>query len=157
MSAIGPANSSVSIITDDAAFGVADPSGFLLAGPRAMWTVQRLEWALPLNAGQGGLTKRYHPDKPPAEVCVFGLDFSFLIPYGVGISSGSLDIRTNTATPEEASSDWVIGPTGVRGRAIYALLGGGAPGCDYQLRWTAVDSGGNVWPRTVMCLVAETS
>ena len=91
------------------------------------------------------------------ESCSFGLDFSFIIPVGVGIEQGTIDILTNTATPVDASTDWEIGPVNVRGRAIYANLAGGVPGTDYQLIWTAVDTAGNVWPRTTLVLCANTS
>jgi hypothetical protein len=103
------------------------------------------------------LSKRYLPEHPPAESCSFGVDFSFVIPFGVGISSGSLAIFTNLATPVPADADWVKGPVMVQGRAIYALLSGGVAGTDYQLVWTATDTQGNIWPRTTLCLCAETS
>jgi hypothetical protein len=103
------------------------------------------------------LSKRYIPEHPPSEACNFGLDYSFVIPFGVGIASGSLAIFTNLATPVPADADWTVGTVEVRGRAIYALLTGGVPGTDYQLRWTATDTQGNIWPRTTLCLVAETS
>lgn len=102
------------------------------------------------------LSRRYSPEKPPNETCVFGLDYDALIPPGVGITSGSLTIWTNTVAPAQ-SSDWTIGPVSVRGRAIYATLSGGVEGTDYQLRWVAVDTSGNTWPRTALCLCAHTS
>ena len=80
------------------------------------------------------LSRRYNPEHPPGESCSFGLDLSFILPVGVSIASGSIDILTNTATPTDASSDWTIGPVNVRGRAIYANLSGGVAGTDYQLK-----------------------
>lgn len=103
------------------------------------------------------ISRRYSPEHPPGESCSFGLDYSFVIPVGVGISSGSLSIFTNTANPAAADADWVKGPVEVRGRAIYANLSGGLAGTDYQLRWMAQDSQGNSWPRTTLVLCAETS
>jgi hypothetical protein len=103
------------------------------------------------------LSRRYTPEHPPGEDCSFGLDFSFILPVGVGIASGSLAILTNTATPADASADWTIGPVTVRGRALYAMLSGGVAGTDYQLKWTAVDTAGNTWPRTTLVLCADTS
>jgi hypothetical protein len=103
------------------------------------------------------ITRRYRPEHPPGENCSFGLDYSFIIPVGVGIEQGTLAIQTNEATPVPADGDWTIGAVSVRGRAIYAILSGGVPGTDYQLVWTAVDSMGNVWPRTTLCLCANTS
>lgn len=103
------------------------------------------------------LSKRYYPEHPAGETCAFGVDFSFVIPPAVGIEQGTLAIFTNTADPQPADSDWQKSPVTVLGRAIYATLGGGVPGTDYQLRWTAYDTQGNVFPRTFLCLCAETS
>lgn len=103
------------------------------------------------------LSRRYTPEHSPGESCSFGLDYSFILPVGVGVETGTIQILTNTATPMDASADWTIGPVAVRGRAIYANLSGGVSGVDYQLKWTATDSAGNIWPRTVMVLCADTS
>jgi hypothetical protein len=103
------------------------------------------------------VTRRYSPEHPPGESCSFGLDFSFVVPVGVGIESGTLAIQTNTAAPVDASADWTIGPVTVRGRALYAMLTGGVAGTDYQLKFTAVDTAGNTWPRTALILCADTS
>jgi hypothetical protein len=103
------------------------------------------------------LSRRYTPEHPPGEHCNFGLDYSFVIPPGVGISAGTLSIFTNTVTPTPADADWTVGPVTVRGRAVYSLLTGGQEGVDYQLRWTATDTDGNVWPRTTLVLCAQTS
>lgn len=102
------------------------------------------------------VSARYSPEKPPGEISVFGFDFSELIPPGTGIASGSLTVWTNTVAPAQ-SSDWTIGPVAVQGRSLYATLGGGVEGTDYQLRWIATDTSGNVWPRIGLCLVANTS
>jgi hypothetical protein len=102
------------------------------------------------------VTRRYSPEHPPGESCSFGLDFSFVIPVGVGIESGTLGIQTNTANPVDDGS-WTIGAVQVLGRAIYAMLSGGVSGTDYQLVWTAVDTEGNTWVRTCLVLCAPTS
>jgi hypothetical protein len=85
------------------------------------------------------------------------MDFSFVIPPGVGIASGTLAIFTNTVAPVDASADWTQSEVTVHGRAIYAILGGGKPGVDYQLRWAATDTEGSIWPRTGLVLCALTS
>jgi hypothetical protein len=103
------------------------------------------------------LSRRYTPEHPPGESCPFGLDFSFLIPPGIGIASGALSIFTNTVPIASADADWTVGPVTVQGRTLYAVLTGGVEGKDYQLRWTATDTQGNVWPRTTLVLCAETS
>lgn len=103
------------------------------------------------------LSRRYTPEKDPAESCNYGMDYSYILPPGIGLSSGSLTIWTNVAVPVQDTTAWTIGPVAVRGRAIYARLGGGTAGTDYQLRWVAVDTQGNTWPRTALQLVALTS
>ena len=103
------------------------------------------------------LSRRYTPEKDPNEQCKFGLDLSFVIPPGVGLAYATLTIQTNTATPVDASHQWTIGAVEVRGRACYAMLAGGVSGVDYQLVWEAVDTDGNVWPRTCLVLCAPTS
>jgi len=103
------------------------------------------------------VSRRYSPEHPPGERCRFGLDFSFVVPPGVGIVSGTVAIFTNTASPQPADADWTIGPVEVTGRTLSAELGGGIEGKDYQVRWTATDSDGNVWPRTCLVLCAPTS
>lgn len=152
----GPTNSPL-IIVDDRGRRVADPSRVSVGSDDPLGRGARLVWALPLNGSQGGLSLRYHPDHPPTERCNFGMDFSFAVPFGVGIASGSLSIFTNLANPVAADADWQKGPVVVRGRQIYAMLSGGVPGTDYQLRWTALDDDGNTWPRTAMALCAQTS
>jgi hypothetical protein len=103
------------------------------------------------------LSRRFNPEHPPGESCKFGVDFSFIIPPGVGIVSGALAILKNDATRADASADWTIGPVNVRGRALYAMLSGGVEGTDYQLEFTAFDTAGNKWPRTALVLCAQTS
>ena len=103
------------------------------------------------------LSRRYTPEHPPGEQCPYGMDFSFIIPPGVGISSGSVTIWTNVAVPVNVTASWTIGPIMVIGRAIYAMLQGGDDGTDYQIRWVATDTEGNVLPRTALQLCAQTS
>ena len=102
------------------------------------------------------LSRRYTPSFAEGESSVVGYDLSFLVPPGVGIAAGSLAVWTNTVAPVE-SSDFTIGTVGWRGRTLYARLSGGVDGTDYQLRWTATDTNGNVWPRTGLMLCADTS
>jgi hypothetical protein len=85
------------------------------------------------------------------------MDYAFVIPPGVGIDHGDLSIWTNTVDPQPADADWTASSVEVHGRAIYATLAGGVPGVDYQLRWVAHDTEGNVWPRTGLVLCALTS
>jgi hypothetical protein len=103
------------------------------------------------------LSRRYTPEHSPSESCVFGMDFSAVIPPGVGIASGSIEIATNTVPPLAADGDWSIGAVQVRGRTLYATLSGGKSGTDYLISWVAVDTGGNVWPRGALVLCGPTS
>lgn len=103
------------------------------------------------------LSRRYTPEHPPGESSTYGLDYSFIIPPGVGITAASVAIFTNVASPQDASADWTIGPVGVMGRVIYATLAGGVEGKDYQIRWQATDTLGGIWPRTCLQLCAQTS
>jgi hypothetical protein len=103
---------------------------------------------------------RYTPSWAPGEGCQIGYDFSFIIPVGVGLESGTLSIQTNTANPAPALADFNLAaplPCNVRDRALYCFLAGGVSGTDYQLVWTAVDTAGNTWPRTALMLCAPTS
>ena len=104
------------------------------------------------------VTRRYVPEHPPGEQCLFGLDFSPIIPVGVGVKSGTLTIAHNGSDViDDADGDWEIGPVLVRGRAIYAMLTGGVLGMDYMLHWVATDTEGNVWPRVALILCGFTS
>jgi hypothetical protein len=103
------------------------------------------------------LSRRYTPEKPTAETSIFGMSFESVIPPGVGIASGVLDIFSNVVPPVDLKDDWTMGPVLVQGRVLYATLSGGKTGTDYILQWTATDTNGNIWPRSGLVLVAETS
>lgn len=134
---------------------IGDPDGNLvgMAGPL---DGTRIVYALPTNVTGGALARRYRPPHPPAEQAMYGMDFSYVIPLGVGITSGTLLIQTNVVPPG-ATTDWTIGAVTVRGRALYANLSGGVAGTDYILTWTAMDTAGNIWPRAALALCAATS
>ncbi|HEX3524514.1 MAG TPA: hypothetical protein VHT52_20795 [Stellaceae bacterium] len=103
------------------------------------------------------LSRRYQPEHPPGETSPFGMDFSAIIPVTVAITTGLLDIKTNTQPPVEAATDWTVSEIQVRGRVVYATLSGGKDGVDYILTWTAIDTQGNTWPRSGLILCAATS
>lgn len=103
------------------------------------------------------LSRRYSPEHAPGDDCTYGLDFSYILPPGVGIQLGSLSIWTNAQPPVVNTTDWQIGPVMSQGRALYARLSGGVEGTDYQLRWQAVDTEGAIWNRTCLVLCAQTS
>lgn len=103
------------------------------------------------------LSRRYTPEHPPGEQCNYGFDFSPIVPPGVGLASGTLTVWKNVVPPINDSANWTIGTVSVRGRALYASLTGGTDGTDYQIRWVATDTAGNIWPRTALQLCAQTS
>jgi hypothetical protein len=112
------------------------------------------------------LSRRYSPEWAPGEKSSIGMDFCYVIPPGVGISSGSLAIFTNAANSVDASGDFTgpndpVHPTffdaSVLDRVIYLTLTGGVSGKDYRFTWTALDTDGNEWPRTALLLCAPTS
>ena len=103
------------------------------------------------------ISRRYTPSWAPGEGSLIGMDFSFVIPPGVGIVSGTLHLFDNLPVPVNADADWVISQVGIFGRILYVSLGGGVSGKDYQLLWTATDSLGLDWPRTALMLCAPTS
>lgn len=147
------------VVVDNRGVMLGDPNNNILGHTPTSGVLGgfRVLYALTTNVSGGELSGRYRPPHPPFEVCTFMMDFSNVIPLGVGIASGTLDIHQNTVPPSEASSDWTIGPVKVRGRALYATLGGGVHGSDYRLSWYATDTEGNVWPRTGLVLVAATT
>jgi hypothetical protein len=102
------------------------------------------------------LSRRYNPEHAPGDACTFGMDFSYLIPPGVGIVDAGIAIFINSVDPTPID-DFDIGPVSWRGRAVYALLTGGVDGTDYQLAWTVKDSQGNIFTRTALILCADTS
>ena len=102
------------------------------------------------------LTRRYSPEHPPNENCLFGMDFSFVLAPNVAIVKGQLDILVNEAPPV-ATTDWTKGDVQIEGSFVYARLTGGVEGVDYQIRWTVWDSDGNTFQRTALVLCALTS
>lgn len=154
MTTIGPANSRSIATVDQNGVALADASTNVIGIQRGAFNSGRVVWALPF--GQSGL-KRYLPDHDPSELCNFGMDFSFVVPYGVGLTTPALTILVNTANPSDGTADWVVGPLAVFGRTIYAQLSGGVVGTDYILRWSCSDTAGNNWVRNALVLCAHTS
>jgi hypothetical protein len=156
MKPLRPLSARATTIVDQTGLMLADPATRTVLGTQPIPPLAKLIYALATNT-QSGINDRYLPAHPPTESCVFGIDYSSVIPLGVGISSGTLDIFENVVPPVEAADDFTIGTVTVLGRALYATLSGGVDGTDYMLRWTATDTQGNVWPRTGLCLCAQTS
>jgi hypothetical protein len=103
------------------------------------------------------ITRRYTPNFAPGEACLIGMDFSYVIPPGVGIASGILHFFNNLAVPVPADGDFTIGAVQVLGRVLFAPIAGGHEGTDYQVLWIATDTEGAIWPRTALMACAPTS
>jgi hypothetical protein len=103
------------------------------------------------------LTRRYEPPHAVGETAAFGMDFSALVPAGIGLAAGSLKLFTNAAPPVAADADWTAGQTYIRGRSIFQLMSGGKAATDYQMQWTVTDSRNNVWVRTALVLCTATA
>jgi hypothetical protein len=103
------------------------------------------------------ISRRYTPAFAPGEASLIGLDYSYVIPPGVGIAAGTLHFFQNLAVPVAADTDFNIGTVLVVGRTLVCDISGGVEGRDYQVVWTATDTDGFVWPRTVLMSCAPTS
>ena len=136
------------VLQDSSTAAIGDQDGNVI-GWAAPVMVSRLLWA-------GSADNRYVPPSPAGETTTFGIDFSRLLPIGVGIKSGTIQVQTNTATPADASANWTIGPVTVQGRVLFASLSGGVSGTDYRIVWTVTDTAGDVWVRTTLVLCAPT-
>ena len=103
------------------------------------------------------ISRRYSPEKDPHDVCVFGFDFSPLIPPGVGLTTPvSLTFFTNTVPPA-STTDLTAGPVSIYDRTLYCEVQGGVAGRDYIFYWQANDTDGNNWARSALCLCGPTS
>jgi hypothetical protein len=146
------------IIVDNQGFRLADPRDGSLVGPVPLPPPLRLVHAVTTNT-QSGLTRRYWPALAPGEIAVFGIDFSNVIPFGIGIASGTLFIVQNIVGATGPAIDVTAGAVSVQDRALYATVSAdaGASGTDYVLTWTATATDGKVYPRTALVLCAPTS
>lgn len=111
---------------------------------------------VPIWVDRMPVSRRYIPEHPPGDSATYGMSYDVVFPRDVGITSGSLAIFTNVASPA-LSTDFSIGAVQVQGRALYASLVGGVSGTDYQLRWTANGTDGSIATRTALILCAQTS
>ena len=86
------------------------------------------------------------------------MDYSNVIPPGVGIDIGECGAWTNNANPVPTTL-LTVGDVSIVGRTLIAFIesSNAAEGIDFQIRWIAFDSEGGVWPRTALVLCAQTS
>jgi hypothetical protein len=141
-------------LVDQHGFMLANPTDGSVVGIRPPLPGIRLVYALQTNT-QSGLTRRYVPSIAPGETAVFGIDYSAVIPLGIDIASGTLEILRLGGIADDVTA----GPVSWRDRALYATVSAvaGADGFDYQLLWTAIDTDGNIWPRTALLLCSRTA
>ena len=147
--------SSPQLLVDPDGRRVGDGATGTIGTPGSM-PGRRVVWAQLTNEPGGSPTRRYVPSWAPNEADAVGLNMAQVIPNGVGVSTASLTIWTNTATPT-LTADFVIGIPSIEGRVVYATLSGGVVGRDYQLRWVVTDTLSNVWPRTALLLCSTPS
>jgi hypothetical protein len=113
------------------------------------------------------LTRRYTPEWYPGETSNIGMDFSYVIPPGIGIAAAwlaieDLDTRADrfadfTGPPPISAAQANTFTATVVDRMVYCRMSGGVAGRDYTFIWTAIDSDDNVFPREGLILCQFTS
>jgi hypothetical protein len=147
-------------VVDCWGFPLRDPAGAVIGRPGIY--VDRMLSAVRTQAN-GGLSRRYTPSHAPGDQMIYAMDFSLVIPRGTGLTAASVQVWRNTVAPVLASSttagteDWTTGAVSWWDRIAYAELSGGVDGSDYQVRWSATDTNGNLWTRTALVLCSESS
>lgn len=99
---------------------------------------------------------RYQPSHPAGQSAVYAVDFSAMLPPGIGLTMPAIQIQTNTVPPGLASGITTSGG-GFAGRRVWITITGGTNGQDYLITWTVSDTTGNLWVRTFTLLCARTS
>lgn len=102
------------------------------------------------------VSQRYKPSHPAGQSAVYAVDFSNILPPGVGLSQPGVIIQTNTTPPGIATGITSSGG-GFRGRMAWITIAGGVAGTDYLIQWTLIDSQNNTWIVTVLLMCAATS
>jgi hypothetical protein len=143
-------------LVDQQGFMLVNPSDGSVIGIRSLPPGQRLVYALQTNT-QSGLTRRYVPALSPGETAVFAIDYSAVIPLGVGIAAAQLGIFDRASSGPATELTW--GSVSWYDRTAYAEVTAAntADGIDFLTLWTVTDTDGNIWPRTALLLCALTS
>lgn len=102
------------------------------------------------------VSQRYKPSHPAGQSAVYAVDFSNILPPGVGLSQPAIQFFTNTTPPGIATGITSSGG-GFRGRMAWITIAGGVAGTDYLIQWTLIDSQNNTWIVTVLLMCAATS
>ena len=107
------------------------------------------------------ISRRYHPEIVPGESLVFGMDFSTIIPPGVGIASVGIGFQYNVNPPagEVPPDVLTAGPVSWSDRTVYATVTAAqqAYGQDFRIAWQVTDTSGNTWQRFALVLCSYTS
>lgn len=102
------------------------------------------------------VSQRYKPSHPAGQSAVYAVDFSNILPPGMGLSQPGVVINTNTVPPGIATGITATGG-GFAGRMVWITIAGGISGTDYLITWTVSDSANNIWIITATLLCAATS
>ena len=102
------------------------------------------------------ISQRYRPSHPAGQSAVYAVDFSNMLPPGVGVTMPAIQFFTNTVPPGIATGITSSGG-GFRGRLAWINITGGTAGQDYLVQWTVSDTTGNQWIITALLLCAATS
>lgn len=102
------------------------------------------------------VSQRYQPSHPAGQSAIYAVDFSNILPPGVGLTMPAIQFFTNTVPPGIATGITSSGG-GFRGRMAWMNITGGQAGQDYLVQWTLIDSQNNTWIMTALLLCAATS
>jgi hypothetical protein len=133
---------------------VVDAWGFALADPAdgSIVGTPGIEISKLMDARFALLGRRvWHA---PGDSATYGLDFTSLISADAAIGSAAVAPFTNTVAPT-ATTDLTIAAIATYARIVYARVTGGVLGSDYQLRFTASDTQGNVFTRAALLLCTQ--
>jgi len=112
------------------------------------------------------LSRRYTPEFAPGETSVIGMDFSYVIPPGVGIQNADVGLFLNARAAARGSpvspadpNDYSISAASWLGRTLYATLTleHSALDKDFLVIWECLDFSFNHWSRSAMLMCTYTS
>lgn len=102
------------------------------------------------------VSKRYQPSHPAGQTAIYAVDFSNILPPGVGLTMPAVQLFINT-TPPGLPVGITTASGGFRGRQVWITIQGGVSGTDYLIQWTVNDTQNNTWIITAALLCAATS
>lgn len=160
------------IVVDQDGVWLSDKDGNVLGHGNAI-AGRRVVYALPTNITGGNPSQRYRPPMAPGERSPVGMDFSNIVPVGVGIASCTLQIFTNTVPPVETDAGFEGSLTAdfatimtfgqpqqinIEDRFCWVWLNAlDQTATDYQFLFEALDNSNAAWTRTALLLCTVTS